>query len=325
MGSIATKGKAFPPGIHVPSLTWFGNDANQEIDWDTQKKHIEFLVNSGLDGIVIAGTNGEAVTLSPAEKSQLVRTTREIATSLGRPDITITLGTSSQTTRDAINETRLAKEAGADFVLVLTPSYFHFAMTQDAIVAFFEELADASPVPVVIYNFPGVVAGLDVNSEMLERLAQHPNIVGVKLTCGGIAKVARVTAQFKPEDFSALAGQSDWLVPAMAVGATGTVTGVANLYPKVCLRIFDLYKAGKTKEAEAAQLELAKMEWGFAKGGINGTKWIVAKLRGYPLDSCHCRKPYPQYSDESKKDWIFKVVEPLSAVEKGLGKRGADI
>lgn len=198
-------------------------------------------------------------------------------------------------------------------------------MTQDAIVAFFEELADASPVPVVIYNFPGVVAGLDVNSEMLERLAQHPNIVGVKLTCGGIAKVARVTAQFKPEDFSALAGQSDWLVPAMAVGATGTVTGVANLYPKVCLRIFDLYKAGKTKEAEAAQLELAKMEWGFAKGGINGTKWIVAKLRGYPLDSCHCRKPYPQYSDESKKDWIFKVVEPLSAVEKGLGKRGADI
>ncbi|EWZ00507.1 hypothetical protein FOYG_00354 [Fusarium oxysporum NRRL 32931] len=325
MGSIATSSKSFPGGIHVPSLTWFANDANQEIDWDVQKKHIEFLINSGLDGIVIAGTNGEAVTLSAAEKSQLVRTTRELAVSLGRPDITITLGTSSQTTRDAINETKLAKEAGADFVLVLTPSYFHFAMTQDAIVAFFEELAEASPVPVVIYNFPGVVAGLDVNSEMLERLGQHPNIVGVKLTCGGIAKVARIAAQFKSEDFFALAGQSDWLVPALSVGGTGTITGVANLYPKTCLQIYDLYKAGKTKEAEAAQLELAKMEWGFAKGGINGTKWVVAKLRGYPLESCHCRRPYPKYCDESKQEWIYKVVEPLSAVEKGLGKREENI
>lgn len=272
--------------------------------------------------VVIAGTNGEAVTLTAAEKSQLVRTTREIATVAGRPNITITLGTSSQCTREVINETRLAKEAGADFVLVLTPSYFHFAMTQDAIVGFFEELADASPVPVVVYNFPGVVAGLDVNSEMLERLGQHPNIVGVKLTCGGIAKVARVTAQYKPEEFTALAGQSDWLVPAMAVGATGTITGVANLYPKVCTQIFDLYRAGKTKEAEAAQLQLAKMEWGFAKGGINGTKWVVAKLRGYPLESCHCRRPYPKYSDEGRQEWILKVVEPLAAVENGIGKRG---
>ncbi|KAJ3511331.1 hypothetical protein NM208_g15441 [Fusarium decemcellulare] len=303
MGSIAaTKGKAFPHGIHVPSLTWFGNDATQEIDWDVQKKHIEFLVNSGLDGIVIAGTNGEAVTLTAAEKSQLVRTTRDIATAAGRPDITITLGTSSQTTRDAINETKLAKEAGADFVLVLTPSYFHFAMTQDAIVAFFEDLANASPVPVVIYNFPGVVAGLDVNSEMLERLGQHPNIVGVKLTCGGIAKVARVAAQYKSEDFAALAGQSDWLVPALSVGGVGVITGVANLYPK---------------------LKLAQMEWGFAKGGINGTKWVVAKILGYPLESCHCRRPYPTYSDESKQDWILKVVEPLAATENSIAKRGA--
>ncbi|KAF4465323.1 dihydrodipicolinate synthase [Fusarium albosuccineum] len=324
MGSIAaTKGKAFPHGIHVPSLTWFGNDATQEIDWDVQKKHIEFLVNSGLDGIVIAGTNGEAVTLTAAEKSQLVRTTREIATAAGRPDITITLGTSSQTTRDAINETKLAKEAGADFVLVLTPSYFHFAMTQDAIVAFFEDLANASPVPVVIYNFPGVVAGLDVNSEMLERLGQHPNIVGVKLTCGGIAKVARVAAQYKSEDFAALAGQSDWLVPALSVGGVGVITGVANLYPKVCTQIFDLYRAGKIQEAEAAQLKLAQMEWGFAKGGINGTKWVVAKILGYPLESCHCRRPYPTYSDESKQDWILKVVEPLAATENSIAKRGA--
>ncbi|KAF7563590.1 hypothetical protein G7046_g532 [Stylonectria norvegica] len=319
MGSIAAnKSKAYPPGIHVPSLTWFGSDANQEIDWDLQKKHLEFLITSGLDGVVIAGTNGEAVTLTAVEKSQLLRLTRETAIRVGRPDLTITMGTSGHCTREVIAETQRAKEAGADYVLVLVPSYFHFAMTPDAIVAFFEELADASPLPVLIYNFPGVAAGLDVDSEMLERLGKHPNIVGVKLTCGGIAKVARVVAQYKPEEFSALAGQSDWLVPALSVGATGVITGVANLYPKACMQIYDLYISGKVGEAQAAQLKLAQIEWGFAKGGINGTKWVVAKLLGYPLESCDCRRPYPKYDDEKKQAWIKGAVEPLVKVEQSL-------
>jgi 4-hydroxy-2-oxoglutarate aldolase len=101
------------------------------------------------------------------------------------------------------------QQAGADFALVLVPSYFHFALDQTAIISFFEEVADASPLPICIYNFPNVVAGLDVNSEMLAKLGNHPNIVAVKLTCGGIAKVARVAAEFQPETFTALAGQSD--------------------------------------------------------------------------------------------------------------------
>ncbi|KAH9429555.1 hypothetical protein MCOR02_009289 [Pyricularia oryzae] len=315
----STTRKPFPHGIHVPSLTWFQDTPAQEIDWAVQKKHFEFLVRSGLHGIVIAGTNGEAVTLSAQEKRQLVQTARETATTLGQP-LPITLGCGGQTTQQVIAETQLAAEAGADYALVLVPSYFHFAMTEAAILAFFRELADASPIPIIIYNFPGVVAGLDVNSEMLSALGQHPNIIGVKLTCGGIAKVARVSAQFKPDEFFTLAGQSDWLVPAMAVGSVGSITGVANLYPRYCVRIFELFREGKTKEAEQAQLELAKMEWGFGKGGINGTKFIVAKLRGYPLESSHCRRPYPRYESEEKKAWIEGVVRPLEALEKDINE-----
>ncbi|KAL0931274.1 4-hydroxy-2-oxoglutarate aldolase, mitochondrial 5 [Colletotrichum truncatum] len=313
--------KSFPPGIHVPSLTWFGNDSNQEIDWDVQTKHLDFLVRSGLHGIVLAGTNGEAVTLTNDEKAKLVKTTREVAVAAGRPDIAITMGCGGQSTRDVIAETKLAKEAGADYALVLVPSYFHFAMNEEAIVGFFEELANASPIPVIIYNFPGVVAGLDVNSDMLSRLGKHPNIIGVKLTCGGIAKVARVRAEFEPSEFFALAGQSDWLVPAMSVGSTGTITGVANLYPKYCIEIFDLYNSGKLQEASAAQLKLAQMEWAFGKGGINGTKWVVAKSHGYPLTSCHCRRPYPQYTDEKKQAWISGLVAPLAEEEAKLNSR----
>lgn len=167
-------------GIHVPSLTFFSSSSKQGIDWDTQKRHLRFLITSGVHGIVLAGTNGEAITLSRIEKSELVRATREAARDLGSPNLPISLGTSGTSTRDVLDDCSAAKEAGADFALVLVPSFFHFAMTKDAICEFFEEVADASPVPVVIYNFPGVAAGLNVDSTMLDRLAKHNNIVGVK-------------------------------------------------------------------------------------------------------------------------------------------------
>ncbi|KAL2209361.1 dihydrodipicolinate synthetase [Sarocladium strictum] len=317
MGSVS-HARSFPPGVHVPSLTWFEGTKEQGIDWTVQGQHLNFLVKSGLHGIVIAGTNGEAVTLSLKEKADLVKLTRTIAKEQGRPDLPITLGCGGATTQAVIAETQLAAESGADFALVLVPSYFHFAMNQDAIVAFFEELADASPVPIVIYNFPGVVAGLDVNSEMLSKLGKHHNIVGVKLTCGGIAKVARIKAEFDPKEFCALAGQSDWLVPALSTGGIGVITGVANLFPKFCIRIYDLYTQGKEKEASIAQLKLAQMEWGFAKGGINGTKWVVAKLLGYPEASCHCRRPYPQYTDAKGRAWMYETCDILTEDEKKL-------
>ena len=175
-----TTGKPALEGIHVPSLTFFTTSTKQEIDWDTQKKHLRFLIASGVHGVVLAGTNGEAITLSRTEKAELIRATRETARDLGVPNLPISLGTSGTSTRDVLDDCTAAKEAGADFALVLVPSFFHFAMTKDAICEFFEEVADASPVPVVIYNFPGVAAGLNVDSTMLDRLAKHNNIVGVK-------------------------------------------------------------------------------------------------------------------------------------------------
>lgn len=173
---------SYPPGIHVPSLTFFDDSKRQEIDWDTQNKHLSFLVQSGIHGIVLAGTNGEAMPMTRAEKCDLVRATRKIASEHGKPRFPITLGTSGISTRDVIDDCVAAKEAGADYALVLVPSFFHFAMTKDAICDFFEEVADDSPIPVLIYNFPGVVSGLNVDSTMLDRLAKHKNIVGVKVS-----------------------------------------------------------------------------------------------------------------------------------------------
>lgn len=178
----APAAKPYPPGIHVPSLTFFDSSPRQEIDWTAQEQHLRFLVKSGLHGIVLAGSNGKAIALTRSEKAELVRLGRKVAQAEGRPDIPITLGTSGTSTRDVLDECVAAKEAGADFVLVLVPSFFHFALTKDAICSCFEEVGDNSPLPVVIYNFPGVAAGINLDSTMLERLSKHPNIVGVKVS-----------------------------------------------------------------------------------------------------------------------------------------------
>jgi len=95
---------------------------------------------TNVSAVVLAGTNGEAVTLSSLEKGQLVKMTRELAVEFGRPELTVILGCGGGSTQQVIAETKLAKDSGADFALVLVPSYFHFAMTEDAIVAFFEEV-----------------------------------------------------------------------------------------------------------------------------------------------------------------------------------------
>jgi len=156
---------------------------------------------------------------------------------------------------------------------------------------------------------------LDTNSDILSALGAHPNIVGVKLTCGGIGKVARIRAQYDPREFCALAGQSDWLLPAMTVGGVGSITGVANVFPKTCIALYQLSRDGKLREAMETQLEVAKMEWGLLKGGINGTKWIVADIRGYPSQKSQCRTPYPKYDDPEEQKWIIATVKPLEALE----------
>jgi 4-hydroxy-2-oxoglutarate aldolase len=84
------------------------------------------------------------------------------------------------------------------------------------------------------------------------------------------------------------------------------------------VQLYQLFKQGKLEEASAAQIKLAEVEWGFAKGGINGTKWVVAKYLGYPEASSHCRRPYPKYADSGKQSWITEIVKPLEKVEASL-------
>lgn len=183
--------------------------------------------------VVVAGSSGESCALTVAEKGEFVKRTRAVAKANGNPDLPITIGCLGGSTRAILEQCVTGHKNGADFALVLIPSTFHWSMTKKAIVDFFQDIGNKSPIPIIIYNFPNLLSGLDCDSEMLETLSAHPNICGVKLTCGNISKMTRVAALNPPSQFAAVSGQSDLIVSALAGGGAGTISGVVNLFPKV--------------------------------------------------------------------------------------------
>lgn len=132
--------------------------------------------------------------------------------------------------------------------------------------------------------------------------------------------MTRIGRAISPFKFCALAGQSDWLVPALSVGGTGCITGVANLFPRACIEIYDMWQAGRLEEAQKLQYTLSVAELGFGDGGINGTKWVVSELLDYPQGSRHCRRPFPIFDIKERQQWILDQVNVLAADEARLNK-----
>jgi 4-hydroxy-2-oxoglutarate aldolase len=146
-----------------------------------------------------------------------------------------------------------------------------------------EQVADASPLPVIIYNFPGVTQGTDLSSDQLLKLAKHPNIVGVKLTCGNIGKMSRIVPEVDREEFAIFSGLVDTLVPSLAAGASGAIGGLCNLVPKTVVHAYELATSGTDKkELAKVQKLLADADAMVTKTGvISGTKYALEYFYGY--------------------------------------------
>jgi 4-hydroxy-2-oxoglutarate aldolase len=169
-----------------------------------------------------------------------------------------------------------AVKAGADYVLVLPPAYFGKATTNAVISNFFDDVAKYSPLPVVIYNFPGVCNGVDLDSDMITAIAKkHSNVVGVKLTCGSVAKITRLGAAFSPSEFAPFGGQSDFLIGGLSAGSSGCIAAFANIFPKTIVKIYDLYQAGKFAEALKLHQQAALAE-NVCRQSIGATKYAAA-------------------------------------------------
>jgi 4-hydroxy-2-oxoglutarate aldolase len=237
-------------GVYPPLPTFF--DAREELDLLTCRRHIQRLSGTGLAGYVVMGTNGEAVHLSPAERIQVIEVTRETAGS----QALLLAGCAEQSTRATIENCRAAARAGADLALVLPPSYFKGRMNEQALLAHYRMVADASPVPVVIYNMPASAAGLDLSATVLCALAEHGNIIGVKDSAGDMARLAQVVGQ-APASFAVFAGSAGYLLPALAVGARGAVAALANVFPRQVCWLQELFEQGRLAEAQRLQALLA--------------------------------------------------------------------
>lgn len=141
-----------PPGVYTPVISLYKPTKTQELDLDAMYKHCQYLVRGGQHGLVYQGTNGEAALLDREEKKDVLRTVRRAVTDLGVPDYPIVAGISGQSTNESIQLAKDAAIAGASFGLLLPPSYWAKAMSEEALLGFYRDVADESPIPVVIYN-----------------------------------------------------------------------------------------------------------------------------------------------------------------------------
>lgn len=272
---------ATPPigGIYPPVPTFFHED--ESLDLETLRQHIERLRERGIANFVALGSNGEAVHLDGDERRAVIAAIRSAAGA----EAQVLAGAGGQSTRETIALCALAAEAGADVALILPPSHYGGKMGMAVQRAHFLAVAEASPLPVMVYNMPANAAGIDLDAETIISLSAHPNIIGVKDSSGNVAKLAEVVAGAR-EGFVALAGSAGFLLPALVVGARGAIAALANIAPRECLRLLELYQQGKLDEARALQARLIPVNTavtsGFGVAGLKAALQFVAHYGGEP-------------------------------------------
>ncbi|PNH52622.1 hypothetical protein VD0003_g4734 [Verticillium dahliae] len=295
-----------PFGIYTPAVTFFAED--ESIDFAATEQHLARLLDAGVTGLVIHGSNGEATHLLPEEKVEVIQAARRLITEKGSK-ATIMAGCSANSVRETVQALRAAHAAGADHALVLPPNYWAAAMTKPVLKGYFLDVAAQSPLPIVLYNFPGVRSGIDLDSDMIGELAREaPQIVGVKLTCGNIGKLQRLSAEFDAARFAPLVGKGDFLLPGLVVGGQGAISALANVVPKLHIELVRLYQAGELAKAQEIQKLLSVADWALQKGGISGVKAAVGKWYGY--GNPRARAPLPTVSDA-----VFAAG--VDAIQKG--------
>jgi 4-hydroxy-tetrahydrodipicolinate synthase len=210
--------------------------ANGKLDETAFQDFVEWQIQQGSHGVVPCGTTGESPTLSHDEDMRVTALCVEVA----RGRVPVVAGTGSNSTEEAITLTRHAKQAGADAVLVVTPYYNK--PTQEGLYQHYKSIQDAVDIPIVIYNIPGRCV-VDMSVETMARLAQLPNIVGVKDATCDLARPAKTRRAIGP-DFAQLSGEDGTVVPFLAQGGHGCISVTANVAPRLCAELHEAWQGG---------------------------------------------------------------------------------
>lgn len=222
---------------------------------------------SPLTGFVVLGSNGEAPLVGEDESDRVIGVAREAIPS-GRPLIA---GTGRESTAAAVSASVRAARLGADAVIVRTPGFFKSQMTSEVFVRHYTAVADASPVPVLLYNFTAVT-GVNIAPDAVARLAAHPNVVGIKESGGDVAQIAEFVTSTGGA-FRVFAGSATSFYPSLCVGACGGILALACVLPDACTQLFTLATAGQHAEARTLQRRLVPL------ARLLGTRYGVAGLK----------------------------------------------
>ena len=290
-------------GIYPACVTPF--TAEGALDVAAVRHNARRWLDTGIHGLLVLGSTGEFVVLEENERDQVIAAAREVVPS----DRVLSVGVGHLGTAQTIRQTKRAAELGADVALVVTPFFYKPAMTHAALVAHFTAVADASPVPILVYNVPPFT-GLNIETQTVAELSQHPNIIGMKDSAADAGQLAAEVALSRP-GFAVFTGGARVLHSAMVIGCIGANLAVANIAPELCIAIYDAALANRHEDARRLQAELTAIETAIARPyGVAGYK-VVLDLRGY--QGGYARAPLLM-PNAVARDRIAAAVQHLESV-----------
>jgi len=286
-------------GIYAPIPTPFLED--ESVAYDQLVNNLARWAGEPLDGVVMPGSNSEAVYLDQEERIKIWQVCSTVLMDTGKRLIA---GVGVESTRECIRLALAAAEAGAEALLVLPPNFYRPLMTHAALVGHYHAVADASPVPVMIYNVP-IFTGIDFGLETLNALAEHPNIVGIKDTSSNVVKMGGLL-QARP-DFQVFAGTGSALLPFLSIGGRGGIMALANFAAKPLRQLMDLFITGQMEDARQLQTRLNAVNSAVtARFGVPGLKYAL-ELCGY--FGGPCRRPLLPLPAEPRTEIARLVAE----------------
>lgn len=235
-------------GVFPAIITPFKEDFS--LDEEGLRRNIEFLSNAGVAGIVPCGTTGESATLSFEEHKQVV----EIAVDCSK--VPVIAGTGSNNTREAVELTKHAADAGADAALLITPYYNK--PNDRGMFEHYKTIAERCNIPIILYNVPKRT-GIDLKPNLVAKLSKVKNIIGIKEASGSLSQVSQVIEQTVGSGFTVLSGDDDLTLPIMALGGSGVVSVVANVAPRKTVAMVEAAAKGDLESARKLHYELAPL------------------------------------------------------------------
>ena len=256
-------------GTGIALITPFKQD--HSVDVESLKKIVNHVIDNGADFLVVLGTTSEAPTLTADEKKLVINTILKS----NNNRLPVMLGIGGNNTQAVIDAIKAQDFTGIQGILSVVPYYNK--PNQRGMKAHFEAIADASPVPVVVYNVPGRV-GVNLQAASCVELAQHPNIIAVKEASGNIQQIMEILRD-KPTDFDVLSGDDGITQPLMALGAQGVISVAANAYTKPFSRMMHAMKEGRIEEALRLHFSMLRMnQLIFADGNPAGIKCLMSQM-----------------------------------------------